>query len=81
MKVSDGTRRLYWYGRLVGWTPAVGGLIVCVCVRVCVSADMWPYCSAHDEWLIMKRCMYVGYPGANNVSHFGGDPITLKNVL
>ena len=26
---------------------------------VCVSADMSPYCSAHDGWLIMKLCMYV----------------------
>ena len=25
---------------------------------VCVSEDMSPYCSAHDEWLIMKLCMY-----------------------
>ena len=40
-------------------TPAVGGLIVCECV--CVSEDMSPYYSAHDEWLIMKLCMYVGY--------------------
>ena len=33
----------------------------------------------------MKRCMYVGYHDANNVSHFGGDPMTqlnfFKNVL
>ena len=61
------------------WTPAVGGLIVCV--RVCVSE---PYCSAHDEWLIMKLCMYVGYCDANNVSIFGGDRVTqltLKTVL
>ena len=29
--------------------------------------DMSPYCSVHDEWLIMKRCMYVGYHDANNV--------------
>ena len=42
---------------------------------VCVSADMSPYCSVHDEWLIMKLCMYGGYRDANNVSHFGGDPI------
>ena len=21
---------------------------------ICVSADMSPYCSEHDEWLIMK---------------------------
>ena len=49
-----------------------------------MSEDMSPYCSAHDEWLIMKLCMYVGYHDANNVSHFGGDPVTqlnLKNVL
>ena len=38
--------------------------------------DMSPYCSAHDEWLIMKHCMYVGYHDANNVSNFGGDPVT-----
>ena len=70
------------------WTPAVGGLIVrarvSVCVRVCVSADMLPYCSAHDEWQIIKLCMYVGYHTANNVSNFGGHPVTqlnLKNVL
>ena len=36
---------------------------------------MSPYCSAHDEWLIMKLCMYVGYHDANNVSNFGGDPV------
>ena len=35
-----------------------------------MSEDMSPYCSAHDEWLIMKLCMY-----ANKVSNFGGDPI------
>ena len=43
-----------------------------------MSADMSPYCSAHDEWLIMKLCMYVGYHTANNVSNFGGDPIKFK---
>ena len=58
-------------------TPAVGGLIVCVCESV--SADMSPYCSAHDEWLIMELCMYVGYHDANNVSNFGGDPVTRLN--
>ena len=49
-----------------------------------LSEDMSPYCSAHDEWLIMKLCMYVGYHDANNVSNFGGDPVTqfnLKNVF
>ena len=49
-----------------------------------MSEDMSPYCSAHDEWLSMKLCMYVGYHDANKVSNFGGDPVTrlnLKNVL
>ena len=64
---------LYWYGQLI-WTPAFRGLFVCVCIRV--SVDMSPYCSSHDEWLIMKLCMYVGYHTANNVSNFGGDPVT-----
>ena len=46
-----------------------------------MSEDMSPYCSAHDEWLILKLCMYVGYYDANNVSHFGGDPVTkIKNL-
>ena len=44
-----------------------------------LSEDMSPYCSAHDEWLIMKRCMYVGYHDANNVSNVGGDPVTQLN--
>ena len=39
---------------------------------------MSPYCSAHDEWLIMKLCMYIRYSKvtANNASNFGGDPVT-----
>ena len=41
-----------------------------------MSEDISSYCSAHDEWLIMKLCMYVGYHDANNVSNFGGDPVT-----
>ena len=41
-----------------------------------MSKDMSPYCSAHDERLIMKLCTYVGYQDANNVSNFGGDPVT-----
>ena len=71
-------RPLFILGWPTCWTPAVGGLIVCECVyvRVCESADMSPYCSAHDEWLIMKLCMYVGYHDANNVSHFGCDSVT-----
>ena len=32
-----------------------------------MSEDMSPYYSVHDEWLIMKLCMYVGYHDANNV--------------
>ena len=43
---------------------------------------MSSYCSAHDEWLIMKLCMYVGYHhDANNVSNFGGDPVTQLNFF
>ena len=47
-----------------------------------------PISAAHDEWLIMKLCMYVGHYDANNVSNFGGDPATqiifkkrFKNVI
>ena len=39
---------------------------------------MSPYCSAHDEWLIMK--LYVGYHDANNVSNVDGDPVTQLNL-
>ena len=46
-----------------------------------MSADMSPYCSAHDEWLIMKLCLYVGYNDANNVSNFGGDPVKFKKTF
>ena len=42
---------------------------------------MSPYCSAHDELLIMKLFMYVGYHDANNVAHFGGDTLTRLNYL
>ena len=44
-----------------------------------MSADMSPYCSAHDEWLIMKLYKYVGSHTANDVSNFGGDPVTQLN--
>ena len=47
---------------------------------LCLSEGMSPYCSAHDKWLIMKLCMYVGYHDANNVSNFGGDPVTQLNL-
>ena len=49
-----------------------------------LSEDKSPYCSAHDEWLIMKLCVYVGYTDANNESNFCGDTVTqlnFKNVL
>ena len=46
-----------------------------------VSEDISPYCSVHDEWLIMKLCMYVGYHAPNKVSNFGGDPIKLKKQM
>ena len=46
-----------------------------------MSEDMSPYCSAHDEWLIMKLCMYFGYHDANNVTNVGGDPIKFKKTL
>ena len=45
-----------------------------------MSADMSPYCSAHEELLIMKLCQSVGYRDANNVSNFGGDPVTQLNL-
>ena len=48
------------------------------------GANIGVYCLAHDEWLIMKVCMHVGYHDANDVSNFCGDPVTqlnLKNVL
>ena len=51
-------------------------------VSVSLSEDMSPYCSAHDEWLIMKLCMYVGYHDANNVLNFPpSDPIKFKKVF
>ena len=42
---------------------------------------MSPYCSAHDEWLIMKLCVYVRYHTANNVSNVGGDPVTQLHFI
>ena len=54
---------------------------VIVCVSVCVSGDMSPYCSAYDEWLIMKICMYVRYHTANNVSNCAGDPVAQLHFI
>ena len=72
---------------MFGHQPFVVYLCVseCICVRAQVA-----HCSAHDEWLIMKllqvcqirycqQCVnfyYVGCYTANNVSNFGGDPVT-----
>ena len=33
---------------------------VCVCESVCQKTCMSPYCSANDEWLILKLCTYRG---------------------
>ncbi len=38
-----------------------------------------PYCSAHDDWMIMKLCMYVDNHDANNVSNCVCDPVTQLN--
>ena len=46
-----------------------------------MSEDMSPYCSAHDEWLIMKLCVFVEYRDANNVSNFGGDPVNQLHFI
>ena len=53
---------------------------MCECVSESVSEDMSPYFSAHDEWLIMKLCMYVGYHDANHLSNFGGDAVIQLNL-
>ena len=45
---------------------------------MCVSGQYHQYCSAHDEWLILKLYMYVRYHTVNNVSNFGSDPIKLN---
>ena len=54
-------------------------MCVSVCPKTCrhIARRMSP----HDEWLIMKLCMYVGYHDANNVSNFGGDPVTQLHFL
>ena len=49
-----------------------------------MSAELSPHCAAHDEWLIMTLCMYVGYRTGNDVSNFGSDPVAqlnFKNVF
>ena len=52
-------------------------MCVCPCVYPCARGHVAieVYCSAHDEWLILKLCVYVGYHTAKNVSNFGGDPV------
>ena len=45
-----------------------------------MSADMSPYCSAHDGWLIMKLCMYfVCICGIDCVTKNQIDYITINN--
>ena len=67
---------------------------MCVCVRACVRACMTVrarasyslrthvgiYCSARDEWLIMKLCMYVGYHDANNCQILVVTQLNFKNI-
>ena len=53
---------------------------MCECVCLCVRGHV-AILLAHNEWMIMKLCMYVGYHDANNVSNFGGDPIKFKKNL
>ena len=37
---------------MFGHQPLV--VYLCVSECICVSADMLPYCSAHDEWLLYE---------------------------
>ena len=74
---------------MFGHPPLVVYLCVSECI-ICLSAHMLRYFPAHDEWLIMillqvcqvqycQQCVnfqYVWYDTANNVSNFGGDPVT-----
>ena len=48
-----------------------------MCPKTCRHKN---YCSAHDEWLIMKLFTYVMYHDANNMSNFGCDPVTQLNL-
>ena len=47
----------------------------CVCVSECVYLRT----CRHIARRMMQLCMYVGYHSANNVSNFGGDPVTQLN--
>ena len=54
---------------MFGHQPLV--VYLCVSECICVSADMLPYCSAHDEWLIMKLLQVCQVKStANNGSTF-----------
>ena len=53
---------------MFGHQPLVVYLWVSECI--CASADMLPYCFAHDEWLTTKPHKYVRHNTANNVSTF-----------
>ena len=46
-----------------------------------MSADMLPYCSAHDEWLIMKLCMYVVCILRDGVIHYKLDLLKLTMAV
>ena len=39
---------------MFGHQPLVLYWCVCEYIYICVSADMLPYSSAHDGWLLMK---------------------------
>ena len=30
------------------------------------AVDMSPHCTAHDEWLIMKLCIHVGFSDSDS---------------
>ena len=58
---------------MFGHEPLV--IYVCVSECICVSADMSPYCSAHDEWLIMKLLQICRVQYCHQCVKFGGDPV------
>ena len=44
-----------------------------------MSADMSPYCLAHDERMIMKLACMSGTILPTMCQHFGGDPVNQFN--
>ena len=71
----------FWLVWLTCQTPAVGGLIVCewvsLCVRRHVAILLGAWWMADYETLHVCR---VPYHDANNVSKFGGGPVTQLNL-